>query len=73
MAEPVAEDFKAGKLNRREYLATMAALEDAHLDKMVAQPMMNVSPSVKCLERNSDGHQGAPSPEQHLDLVWIES
>jgi peptide/nickel transport system substrate-binding protein len=26
MAEPVAEDFKAGKLNRREYLATMAAL-----------------------------------------------
>ena len=25
MAEPVAEDFKAGKLNRREYLATMAA------------------------------------------------
>ncbi len=26
MAGPVAEDFKAGKLNRREYLATMAAL-----------------------------------------------
>ncbi len=26
MAEPVAEDFKAGKLSRREYLATMAAL-----------------------------------------------
>ena len=25
MATPVAEDFKAGKLNRREYLATMAA------------------------------------------------
>jgi peptide/nickel transport system substrate-binding protein len=26
MAEPVAADFKAGKLNRREYMATMAAL-----------------------------------------------
>jgi peptide/nickel transport system substrate-binding protein len=26
MAEPVAEDFKAGKLDRREYMATMAAL-----------------------------------------------
>ncbi|MCH8166542.1 MAG: ABC transporter substrate-binding protein [Proteobacteria bacterium] len=26
MAEPVAEDFRAGKLDRREYLATMAAL-----------------------------------------------
>jgi len=26
MAEPTARDFKAGKLNRREYLATMAAL-----------------------------------------------
>ena len=26
MAEPAAEDFKAGKLDRREYLATMAAL-----------------------------------------------
>jgi len=26
MAEPVVEDFKAGKVNRREYLATMAAL-----------------------------------------------
>jgi peptide/nickel transport system substrate-binding protein len=26
MAKPVAEDFKAGKLNRREYMATMAAL-----------------------------------------------
>ncbi|MFQ5567851.1 MAG: diguanylate cyclase, partial [Paracoccaceae bacterium] len=26
MAEPVAEGFRAGKLDRREYLATMAAL-----------------------------------------------
>lgn len=26
MAEPVAADFVAGRLNRREYLATMAAL-----------------------------------------------
>ena len=26
MAEPAAEDYKAGKLSRREYLATMAAL-----------------------------------------------
>ncbi|MEE8456296.1 MAG: diguanylate cyclase, partial [Limibaculum sp.] len=26
MAGPVAEDFRAGKLDRREYLATMAAL-----------------------------------------------
>jgi len=26
MAEPTAEDYKAGRLNRREYLATMAAL-----------------------------------------------
>ena len=25
MARPTAEDYKAGKLNRREYLATMAA------------------------------------------------